>query len=391
MDLEIRQELFGESPEQADPAAGRLASIDALRGFDMFWIVGGYYIFAGLHKAMDVPATAFIKKQLTHVEWEGFVFEDLIMPLFLFIVGVVMPFSLNKRQERGHSKLRLYVHIIFRTIVLFVLGMVAAGNLLAFDLSKLRLYNNTLQSIAAGYLIAAVIMLNLRISRQVVVTAALLILFWALMMFVPIPEHGAGVLEQDANLAQYIDKVILGRFDDGLNYTWILSSITFAATVMLGVLAGHLLRSDKKEGAKVVLLMAAGLGCLVLGSLWADWPVGFGKLAPVTFPMIKRLWTSSFTLFAGGLSFVLLALFYLVIDVWGLKKWAFGLVVIGANAIFIYMATHLFSFRHISDPFVNGLDLFVGPWKELIHPLAAFVVIWLIMCYMYRKKTFIKI
>ncbi len=382
-------EITAQEPKA--PLASRVMSIDALRGFDMFWIIGGWYIFNGLHTALDNPTTAFLMNQLKHVEWEGFVFEDLIMPLFLFIVGVVMPFSFRKRLQRGDSKRKLYIHVVLRSVILFVLGMIAQGNLLDIDPSKLKIYCNTLQAIAAGYLISAIIILNMRLSWQIITTVLLLLLFWALMMLVPFPGRVADRLDQDANLAAFIDRVILRRFDDGLNYTWILSSMTFACTVMLGVMAGHILRSQVSGPKKVYILVALGIGTLALGALWGGWFFGIGQFYAGLFPIIKRLWTSSFVLFAAGLSYLLLALFYLVIDVWGFKKWAYGLVVIGTNAIFVYMATHLFNFRHISDPFVNGLDRFIGPWKEFIHPLAAFAVIWLILFWMYRKKSFIKV
>ena len=361
---------------------GRIMSIDALRGFDMFWIIGGWSIFRGLHEIFDNPTTQWINKQLSHVRWEGFRPWDLIMPLFLFVVGVVMPFALNKRLERGHSKRRLYFHIVLRTIILFILGMVAQGHLLEYDLSKLHFFSNTLQAIAAGYLIAAIILLNLRIVWQIVTTVVLLLLFWALMMLVPVPGHDAGMLEPDVNLAIYLDRLILGGFIDGTDppYTWILSSITFACTVMLGVMAGHLLRSEKKDIVKVLLLLAAGLGCLVLGLVLNIW-----------FLIIKHLWTSSFVLYSAGWCYLLLALFYLVIDFWGFKKWAFGFVVIGMNAIAVYMVTRVFNFRHIGDIFVDGLDKYVGNSSPFIHAVAAFAVIWLIMWWMYRKRSFIKI
>ncbi|NIP23098.1 MAG: DUF5009 domain-containing protein [Phycisphaerae bacterium] len=373
------------------PLAGRVMSIDALRGFDMFWIIGGWYIFDGLHAALNNPTTAFLKIQLTHVEWEGFVFEDLIMPLFLFIVGVVMPFSFNKRLECGDSKYKLYRHIILRSVILFVLGMIAQGDLLKLDLSRLKIYCNTLQAIAAGYLISAIIILNLRLRWQIVTTVLLLLLFWALMMLVPFPGRIADRLDENANLAAYIDWYILEPYDDGLNYTWILSSMTFACTVMFGVFAGHLLRSNIDNYRKVYLLAALGLGTLVIGSLWGGWFFGIGQFYFGLFPIVKRLWTSSFVLFAAGLSYLLLAVFYLVIDVWGLKKWAYGFVVIGTNAIFVYMLTHLVNFRSVASVFVEGLDKFVGPWKDFIHAVAGFALVWLILFWMYRKKTFIKV
>jgi predicted acyltransferase len=357
-------------------------SIDALRGFDMFFIIGGERIFASLHDIFNSPATELIRTQLTHVKWEGFRFEDLIMPLFLFIVGVVMPYSFDKRRLAGQSKVRLYLHILKRTVILFVLGMVAQGHLLEFDISKLHIYSNTLQAIAAGYIIAAIIMLNLGLRWQIAVTGILLLLFWGLMMLVPFPGRGADVLMPDSNLAIYIDRIVFGPFIDGTDppYTWILSSMTFACTVMLGVMAGHLLRSDKVGIRKVLWLLVIGIGCIVAGLAWS-----------LCFPIIKHLWTSSFVLFSGGICFVLLALFYLVIDVLGFRIWAFGFVVIGMNAITVYMAVHIVNFRIISSVFVGGLEKYTGNWYSLIHALAGFAVVWLILWWMYRKKTFIKI
>ena len=264
--------------------------------------------------------------------------------------------------------------------LLFALGMVAQGNLLACDLSKLHIYCNTLQAIAAGYLIASILMLNMRFVWQMITTAGLLLLFWALMAWVPVPGYGAGVLTQDANLAIYLDKLILGRFQDGTNYSWILSSITFGCTVMLGVMAGQLLRSERSQADKVVWLLGAGVGTLVLGLLW-------GK----SFPIIKHLWTSSFVLFSAGWCYLLLALFYLVIDVWGLRKWAFGFMVIGMNAIVVYMATSLFYFGNIGNIFVGGMAKWLQQWNDFVQAAAAFAVVWLILYYMYRKKSFVKI
>ncbi len=374
--------MSNDEKEKQSLPKGRIMSIDALRGFDMFWIIGGWSIFRGLHEKFDNSTTEWLTQQMSHVKWEGFRPWDLIMPLFLFVVGVVMPFAFNKRLVRGDSKRRLYFHIIIRTVILFVLGMIAQGRLLTYDLSKLRIYSNTLQAIAAGYLISAIILLNLRIVWQIVTTAVLLLLFWALMMLVPVPGHGAGMLEPDVNLAIYLDRLILGGFIDGTDppYTWILSGMTFATTVMLGIMAGHLLRLDKKGIMKVLYLLAAGVGCVVLGWIWNFW-----------FPVIKHLWTSSFVLYSAGWCYLLMALFYLVIDVCGFKKWAFGFVVIGMNAIAVYMATHVFNFRHIGDIFVDGLDKYVGDWSPFIHAVAALAVIWLIMWWMYRKRLFIKI
>ncbi len=367
-----------EKPQEV--IKGRVMSIDALRGFDMFWIIGGGAIFRGLAQATNNELSEGLWQQLSHVPWEGFRCWDLIMPLFLFIVGVAMPFAFNKRLQRGDSKKQLYLHIIKRTVILFVLGMMAQGHLLEYDLSRLHIYCNTLQAIAAGYLITSIVLLNLNIRWQLITNTGLLLLFWALLAWVPVPEYGAGVLTSDGNLAIYLDKLILGRFEDGTSYTWILSSITFGCTVMLGALAGQLLRANRSGAIKVAQLTAAGLGCLALALLWHLW-----------FPIIKHIWTSSFVLFSAGLCYLLLALFYLVIDVWGFKKWAFGFMVIGMNAIAVYMAKMLFDFRHVGNIFVGNLDKWLGQWNDFVQAVAAFAAIWLILYWMYRKKSFIKI
>ena len=358
----------------------RLMSIDALRGFDMFLIIGGGPIIAGLVNGIgNESLKAAVLPQLKHVPWEGFAFWDLIMPLFLFLVGVSMPFAFSKRlAQQGPA--RLYRHIVVRALILFGLGLVAQGNLLDYDLGTLHIFCNTLQAIAVGYLIASLILLNTGLALQVVITGALLGLFWALMIFVPVPGHGAGVLTPEGNLAIYLDKLILGRFQDQTTYTWILSSLTFTCTVMLGVFAGQTLRCRRHPLIKVLLLLGMGGVCLGLGMAWN-----------LSFPIIKHLWTSSCVLFAGGLSFLLLALFYLVIDVLQLGFLAFGWVVIGRNAIFAYMAVHLINFRAIGSRFVGNLEPWLGPWNDLVQASAAFAALWLILYYMYRNKTFIKV
>jgi predicted acyltransferase len=156
--------------------------------------------------------------------------------------------------------------------------MVAQGNLLDFDLSTLHIYCNTLQAIAAGYLISSIIILSLPILWQAVVTAGLLVLFWLLMVLVPVPEYGAGVLTAEGNLAVYLDKLILGPFQDETTYTWILSGMVFATTVMLGMFAGHWLRLNQSGTRKVVGLAVGGIVCLATGYVW-----GF------FFPIIKHL------------------------------------------------------------------------------------------------------
>jgi len=362
------------------PANERIVSVDALRGFDMFWIVGGRPVVLALVVLVAGPLPDWLTKQFEHPPWNGFSAWDMIMPLFLFTVGIVMPFSFAKRIERGDGKAALYRKIAWRTIVLFILGMAAQGHLLDFDLATLKIYCNTLQAIACGYCLAAVLMLNLSIVGQLVATAGLLVGYWELMMLVPVPGEVAGLLQRHVNLARHVDQAVMGSFRPDNDYTWILSGMTFTATVLLGVMAGHLLRSRWRPSLKVLWLLVAGAACLGLGWIWSFW-----------FPLNKHIWSSSMTLWSAGWCYLLLALFYLVIDVWGFRKWAFPFVVIGGNAIFVYMLTHLIRVRQVSDPLVSGIARHCGSGGDLVKAAAAVLLAWLVLFYMYRKKTFVRV
>ena len=350
MDPQPPDAALAEPSTATAPLPGRITSIDALRGFDMFWIIGGHGIIVSAALLIyGDPLPEWLTYQIEHPKWIGFSAWDMIMPLFLFISGTSMPFSFAKRIERGASRADLYRKIFTRTLVLFILGMVVQGHLLDFQLDGLHIYCNTLQAIACGYFVAAILMLNVGLLAQFAAVIVLLLGYWALMMFVPFGGHAAGTLLEEANLALHIDRLILGQFRDGTTYTWILSGMGFAATVLLGTLSGQVLKSTLRPVAKVAGLTVAGLLCLALGWAW-----GF-YLSPIQFPMIKHIWSSSMVLWSGGWCFLLLAGFYLVIDVLGLRRWSFPLVVIGMNAIAVYVATHLVNFHHISDPIVGGL------------------------------------
>jgi predicted acyltransferase len=367
------------SRSQPVPGTQRLVSVDALRGFDMLWIIGGGDVLITLSKASELKFLGNIPAQFDH-SWGQFHFYDLIMPLFLFIVGVVMPVAFKNRMSRGESRKKLYTHIIKRVVILYILGLVASGHLLTFDPSKWHLWTDTLHAIAMGYLISSVMILELKLSWQIGITAALLLLYWGIMAFIPVPGHGAGIYEPDTNLALWVDNAVLGHFQEGAGWTYMITNLTFICSVMLGVFAGNILLSVNTPLKKVGLLAFIGICCIITGKIWGIW-----------FPIIHHLWTSTLVLFAGGISFLLLSLFYLIIDVWGFKKWVFPLVVIGMNAIAVYVATHLFDFSGIGNVFVGGLAKYVGPWFEFVQALAALTVVWLILYWMYRKKTFIKI
>jgi predicted acyltransferase len=367
---------------EPEPITTRVVSIDALRGFDMFWIIGGRELVLAVAAASAGSVPAWLDYQLEHVEWEGFTAWDLIMPLFLFVVGAAMPFSFSNRLADGLSKGQLYLKIFRRTVILFILGMAVQGHLLDFDLSTLHIYCNTLQSIAAGYLVAGVLLLNVGAIAQLFVTAALLVGYWLIMLYVPFGNHPAGTLEPQANVAMAVDEFVLGRFRDGTTYTWILSSMTFAATVLLGVQAGHLLRSRLGAAAKFLLLVCAGLVCLGGGWLWAE---------RLDFPIIKHIWTSSMTLWAAGWGFWLLAVFYLLIDCVGFTRWAYPFVVIGANAITAYVAYHFIPFREIAEGLVGGLARHAYRGGPVLVEFAAVLLIWLALNHMYRHRIFVRV
>lgn len=364
------------------PLNQRLVSVDALRGFDMFWIMGGHPIFLGLDNVFHNKATALIKQQFDHVVWYGFNFWDIIMPLFLFLAGVSMVFSFRKRMAENSSHKAIWIHTIKRVVILWVLGMIVQGKLLTYDISHIQFYSNTLQSIASGYLIATILTLYLPVKYQVASTAILMIGFWAILALIPVNGTTEGAYTQYGNVAYHFDRIILGQFHDGQDYTWIISSLNFGATTMLGVFSGYILQSEKPAVIKFRNLMVYGV-LLIAGGLLLD----------LWHPIIKKIWTSSFVLFSGGICVLMLALFYLVIDIykfrWG-TKW---MVILGTNAILGYVAWHLFepAFTSVSAVFVDGLKRFIGDWYQTVLYLGSFMVIYLILRYMYNKKIFIKI
>jgi predicted acyltransferase len=375
-----------EQPGPASDAAGhaaprteRLVSLDALRGFDMLWITGGTAILLGLGKVLQRPWFDKFLEQFDHVPWRGLHFFDLIWPLFMFVMGAAIPLSIAKRRAQGATDRSLLLHAVRRAFIMFGLGTITQGNLLLFDLSKFRPCYSVLHGLAAGYLLATIVVLKVKEKWHPATIGASLLAYWAMIMLIPVPRVGAGVLTPQGNVATYVDKLVLGRFHYGEN-TWFLSYLGFGASVLLGVLAGQILMADRTAQSKVYRLLGAGAVSLVVGLLWSLW-----------FPVIKLLWTSSYVLIGGGVSFLLLALFYWIIDVRGYRKWAFGFIVIGMNSIAVYFATQVFDFTQIGNVFVGNLLPRLGRWDSLVEASAAFAIVWLILYWMYRKKEFVKI
>ena len=368
----------------------RLMSLDALRGFDMLWIIGGENVIRNLSKATNIGVLNVVSDQMEHVAWDGFHFYDLIMPLFLFMVGMSIPFSVSKRISLGDSKPRIYRHALKRSVILFILGMVNQCHLLAFDLDKLHFIHDTLQAIAIGYLISTLIYTQLNRKMQIGITGGLLLIYWLILTFIPVPGHQAGILEPQMNISKYVEQIVFGRFDDGpAPYTWFLGSLGFVATVMTGIFASTIIRmnfrlsylkSSNIQIHKTVILGLTGMALVVTALILSNW-----------FPVIKPLWNPTFVLLTSGLSFLLIALFYFIIDVKGYQRWAFWLKVIGMNSIAVYMMTDLIDFENIAQTIVFGLKQFSEAYYPVILSVAALSIIYGILYWMYKKETFVKV
>ena len=373
-------------------APQRIDSVDALRGFAMFWIIGGDGLALAL-RDMSVAkgpvisaAGALVGAQFTHVEWEGFRFYDLIFPLFLFTIGVSIVFSLNPLIEReGH--LRAHLRVVRRAIILFALGIIFSGGVSTLW-PDIRLLG-VLQRIALCYLFASVLFMHLTARGLGAALAAVLVGYWALMTFVPVPGIGAGSYAIGANLANWIDfhylpgKKWAGTWDsEGL-----LSTLPAIGTCLIGVLAGMLLMSARlAPSRKSMWLIGGGAAMVLAGYLWA-----------LQFPIVKDIWTSSFVLVSGGYSLMLLGALHHLVDVWGIRAWAAAFAWIGANAITLYFLNGLVSFERFAIRLVGGdvgvlLDQVVTPGtgRFVAHALGLALAIALAGA-LYRRKIFLRV
>ena len=345
----------------------------------MFWIIGGSELLPRLVTVIHPDAGAFLMLQMEHVPWEGFHFMDLIMPLFIFLAGCSLPFSIDSRKKRGDSTAQIYLHTVQRVLILWVFGMTLQGHLLEYDWSRLVFYSNTLQSIAAGTFFSTVFLLHFGKKWQIGLTAACVLIFGLLLHFAPVPGVGAGVLTAEGNFAHYVDLLVL-RTLEAPAYTWVLSTLGFVVTAMLGTFAGGIIRSGMSKTRIAFTLFAVGASLTLAG--W---------LGGLFLPIIKHIWNETFVFYSGGLSFLCLAVFYFLIDVLGWWRWSLFFVVIGMNAIFIYMATHLINFGWLSDVFVKGLEHHTTTLYPLISTSAKFAVGYALLVWLYRRKIFFKI
>lgn len=361
----------------------RLYSLDALRGFDMVWIMGAEEIFHGMAKTTGSPFWGAIANQLTHPAWNGFHLYDLIFPLFLFLAGVATPYSIGRELEKGRRKGQLLARIIKRGLILVLLGIVVNEGLRIQPISEIR-FASVLGRIGLAYMFANIIYLYTRDRFQIVWFAALLIGYWLLLKFTAAPGFSPGDLTVEGNFASYIDRLILpGKLYLGIHDPeGFFSTIPAISTALLGILAGKLLKDPVIIAQRKALLLAgAGVVSIIVGQIWN-----------LDFPINKNLWTSSFVLHAGGLSLLLLSLFYYIIDVLGYKKWAFFFKVIGMNSILIYISGRFINWEYTTNSFFSWLFQLVGnPFNIVVMAICYVFIKWLFLYILYRKKVFLRV
>ena len=379
------EDASGKTLHAVSPSE-RLMSLDALRGFDMTWIVGADALGHALGKLDAGPVVRALATQLDHVAWEGFRFYDLIFPLFVFMIGVAIPFSVGKLVEREGVGAAVF-RILRRTVLLYVLGLIYYGGI-ARGVDMIRLLG-VLQRLALCYGFAALCFVFLKPKTMVMVTVGLLVGYWAALTFIPVPGIGAGDFAEGRNLTNWIDREFLPlrKWDKTHDPEGILSTFPAFASCLLGVFAGRLLLDGGKSGEqKAYWLAGAGLVGLVLGYAW-----GF------QFPIVKKLWSSSFVLVAGGWSALLLSLFYYVIDVRQVRGWAMPFVWVGTNALTIYLVSNVVDFDALSTRFVGGpvaawLDASVGPNVGAVGLALVGLLLCFLFCrFLYRRQLFLRL
>ncbi len=369
--------------ETGSPVSRRLLSLDALRGFDMLCIMGLEDVIRELANWRKTPALESLAEQFEHVPWAGLHAYDLIFPLFMFLSGVSIPLSMDSRLDRGDSRWELWRKILTRSLLLVALGMIYNGVLSANPAAPR--FASVLGQIGIAWGIAASLQLVVRDTRT-----RLGILFgWlaataALQLLVPVPGYGAGVLTETGAINTWFDRTFLpGRLHGGtFDPEGLLSILSAAAVTMAGSLVGtHLKTPTPGSWKPVARLSAIGAGSVICG--WICWSLGY--------PPIKALWTTSFNLFAIGISMLLFAAFYGVIDVARFQSWSFPLRVIGMNSLTIYLGSKLVSFPDMSAFLFGRAAGHVGDAAPLIILCGVLLLEWLVLYFLYRQRWFLRV
>ena len=364
----------------------RLLSIDALRGFDMLFIMGGAALLVALAEWFPCSFTQALAEQMDHVEWHGLRHHDTIFPLFLFIAGISFPFSLAKQRQKGRSTWAIHRKVIVRGLMLVFLGVVYNG-LLDFDFENLR-YASVLGRIGLAWMFAALIFIHTGWKARVGITVLLLVGYWLVAGFIPAPDGGGeDIFSAQGSIVGYVDRILLpGRIYYGnIDPEGILSVVPAIGTALLGMFTGELVKKRSKEqgaGGKTVLWMIlAGIIMLAIGLLWNE-----------VFPINKKMWTSSFVMVVGAYSVLMFALFYYIIDVLQWRRWTFFFTVIGMNSITIYLAQKFIRFSYTSEKLFGGIISLLPENSQTFFTQAAYIcVCWLFLYVLYRNKIFLKV
>lgn len=369
----------------------RITSIDALRGFDMLMLCGGALVLRLLLQAIwgaDLPKE--VESQFYHAHWGGdFTCWDLVMPLFIFTTGASMPFAFGKYKELGGENWRVATtwRVIRRVVILFLLGMLVQGNLASADTDKMSLFCNTLQAIAEGYLIAAIVLMFCKLRGQIVSCLVCIVTYWALLRFVPFSHHEGGIFEAHCNLALHIDYLLQGKWQDGTPYTWILTAFSFGALTLMGSICGTIIKEH--QGIKTALyLMGAGVACL-----------GGACLLEFDTPLIKHIYTATCVLWAGGWCIVLLAIFHVIFDCFShlSSRLAVPLQIFGCNAILAYLLTNVYApgsgsmWQGLTHPLIYGLVRESAPYSGLAQAFLSLCLLSLLLFFLFKKKIFLKV
>lgn len=347
----------------------------------MFWIVGADELVGALRKLGDGPGLGTLASQMEHVDWAGFHVEDLIFPLFVFLSGISVTFSVDKAAKAGGDRAVL-TRLLRRASVLWLLGVFSYGGI-ADGLAHVR-WVGVLQRIAVCSAVAGVIAVRWRTAKPVaLVTAALLLGYWAVML-VPV-WHGTAspVFAEGDNLANRIDTLYLPgrRWDGDHDPEGLLSTLPAIASALLGVLAGRWIRRDVPASAKALRLALWGVAGVAAGWAWSPW-----------FPVIKKIWSSSFVLVAGGWSALLLASFIWIMDVRGWTRWAVPFTWVGANALAVYLLGNVLDLGGIVNRFAGGeIAAACGPAAPLLHALLGLSLTFGFARFLFRRQIFLRV
>ena len=352
----------------------RLASIDALRGFDMFFIMGGGAIITALCKLYPSGFSSAVAKQMQHVKWDGFAFEDMIFPLFLFIAGISFPFSFAKSFSKGMSISKIRLSIIKRALILILLGVIY-NNGIKFDVENMR-FCSVLGRIGIAWAFGAMFFTMFSTRVRVAIATIIPLIYWAILQL--------GDWSLEGNIVAVVDRaVMIGRLHQKVfDPEGLLSALPAISTAMLGIFAGEIVKTAKfSESKKVLSLIGLGVILVLVGLLW-----------DCVLPINKKLWTSSYVCFVGGLSYLLFALFYWVVDVLKFRKWTFFFTVIGMNSITVYMAQKIIDFKKINEFFFLGtVKLLPSDYRAFAIAVCYSITVWIFLYILYRKNIFLKV